>query len=66
MSIINNTTRNDLNWNSQRRINLSRNLGQAYCPGLNTAKSNGEADTWTTQKFIDLSRSLSSAYGIDF
>jgi hypothetical protein len=66
MSIINDATRNNQNWNTQSRIDLSRNLAQAYCPGLNTVKSNEKADTWTTQKFIDLSRSLSSAYGIDF
>lgn len=66
MSIINNATRNNQNWNSQRRIDLSRNLAQAYYPDLNTAKSDKKADTWTTQKFINLSKSLSSAYGVDF
>lgn len=65
MSIINNT-HNNQNWNSQKRIDLSRNLGQAYCPILNDTSSTEKADAWTSQKFIHLSRSLSSAYGVDF
>ena len=65
MSIINNAARNNRNWTTKRFVNLSQNLGQAYCPGLNNAKSS-KTDLWTTEKFIDMSRHLSSAYGVDF
>lgn len=66
MSIINNATRNNRNWTTKRFVNLSQNLGQAYCPGLNNAKSSKNLDSWTTEKFINMSRHSSSAYGIDF
>ena len=66
MAIINNATRNNRNWTTERFINLSQNLGRAYCPGLNNAKSSKNADSWTTEKFINMSRHLSSAYGVDF
>ena len=62
----NNNAHHNGNWNSQKRIDLSRNLGQAYCLGLNIDRSDNKTDTWTSQKFIHLSRSLSSAYGVDF
>lgn len=66
MSIINNATRNNRNWTNQKLVSLSQNLGQAYCPGLNNAKSNNKANSWTPDKFVNMSRYLSSAYGVDF
>ena len=66
MSIINSATGNNRNWTTKKFVDLSQNLGQAYCPGLNNAKSNRKADSWTTEKFINMSRHLSSAYGVGF
>ena len=53
-------------WTNQKLIDMSENLGQAYCPGLKSAKSDSKADSWTAQRYINLSKSLSSAYGVDF
>ena len=36
-------------WSSQDLINLSRNLAEAYLPGLNNARS--ERDEWTMCEF---------------
>ena len=66
MSIDSNAVNNSRGWNSKRLIELSDNLGKAYHPGLNNAKSDKKADVWTTDKFIAMSRYLSSAYGVDF
>lgn len=66
MSIMNKATRHNRNWTNQTLVNLSQNLGQAYCPGLDNAKSSQRSDSWTTDKFIEMSRNLSSAYGVDF
>ncbi|MGD1919299.1 MAG: hypothetical protein ACFCAD_10660 [Pleurocapsa sp.] len=66
MSINNNATSNNQNWNSKKLIDLSNNLGKAYNPGLDSTKSSKKADSWTTDKFITMSRNLSSAYGVDF
>jgi|GEM_PF-2307301 len=65
MSINSSTTSSDRGWNSKKLIELSDNLGKAYNPGLNNAKSDRKADVWTTDKFITMSRHLSSAYGVD-
>ncbi len=53
-------------WTNQKRIDLSKNLGQAYCLGLSDDKFQQKADSWNAQKYINMSRSLGSAYGIDF
>lgn len=53
-------------WTNQKRIDLSRNLGQAYYFGLSDNKFQQKADSWNAQKYINMSRSLGSAYGIDF
>ena len=66
MSINNKVTRHNRNWTTQTLISLSQNLGQAYYPGLNNAKSSRKSDSWTTDKFIKMSRNSSSAYGVDF
>ncbi|WP_319422951.1 hypothetical protein [Pleurocapsa sp. FMAR1] len=66
MTINRNATSNNQAWNSKKLIELSDNLGKAYNPGLNSAKSDKKADVWTTEKFINMSRHLSSAYGVDF
>ena len=66
MSINSNAVNNDRVWNSKKLIELSDNLGKAYNPGLNNAKSDKKADFWTTDKLISMSRNLSSAYGVDF
>lgn len=66
MTINRNATSNNRAWNSKKLIDFSNNLGKAYNPGLNSAKSSQKADVWTTEKFINMSRHLSSAYGVDF
>ena len=66
MSINNKATSSDRDWNKKKLIDLSDNLGRAYNPGLNDAKSSRKTDFWTTDKFISMSRHLSSAYGVDF
>ena len=66
MSINNNATSSNQNWNTAKLIEFSDRLGKAYNPGLNYAKSEGKTDAWTTDKFINMSRYLSSAYGVDF
>ena len=66
MSINSNATNNNQDWNSKKLIELSDNLGQAYNPGLNNAKSDKKADFWTVDKLIAMSRHLSSAYNVDF
>ncbi len=66
MSINSNATNNSQDWNSKKLIELSDNLGKAYNPGLNNAKSDKKADSWNADKFIKMSRYLSSAYGVDF
>lgn len=63
MTITNNANRN---WTTQKLINFSRIMGQAYCLGLDNSRSGKPADSWTTAKFIDMSRNLSSAYGVDY
>ncbi|MGF1590331.1 MAG: hypothetical protein ACFCU7_14015 [Pleurocapsa sp.] len=66
MSINKQVTAKDPGWTNQKLINMSQNLGQGYCPGLNNDQSQPKADSWNAQKYINMSRSLSSAYGIDF
>lgn len=66
MSMNYNTTSNNQNWTTKKFTDFSRNLGQAYCPGLDKTQTNRKANSWTTEKFINMSRHLSSAYGVDF
>jgi hypothetical protein len=66
MSINSNVTNNNQDWNTAKLIELSENLGKAYSPGLNLAKSEHQADVWTTEKLINMSRHLSAAYGVYF
>ncbi len=54
------------NWTTQKFINLSKALEQAYCLGTDNTKSSKKADSWTTDKFVEMSRYLASAYGVDF
>ena len=72
MSMNINAVNNNRDWNSKKLIELSDNLGKAYNPGLDNAKSDysagrlrdRQADFWTVDKFITMSRHLSSAYGV--
>lgn len=66
MSINAKATNNSQDWNPEKLIELSDNLGQAYNPGLNNTKSDKKTDSWNADKFIKMSRYLSSAYGVDF
>ena len=66
MSINSNITNKSQDWNQEKLIELSDNLGKAYNPGLNNAKSDKKSDSWNADKFIQMSRCLSSAYGVDF
>lgn len=66
MSINSNLTNNNQDWNTDKLIEFSENLGKAYSPGLNSAKSKYQADVWTTEKLINMSRHLSAAYGVYF
>ena len=82
MSIDSNVTSNNQDWDGEKLIELSDNLGKAYNPGLNVgdaefssaypttllnnAKSDKKADFWTVDKLISMSRHLSSAYDVDF
>ena len=61
-----NAVNNNRGWNSKRSIELSDNLGKAYNPGLDNARSNKKTNSWDANKFIEMSRHLSSAYGADF
>ncbi len=65
MSMFNKAAGHNQNWTTQKLVNLSHNLGQAYCPGLTQAKADKKSDSWTTEKFISMSRHLSDAYGVE-
>ena len=50
-------------WTTARLVNLSNDLGNAYCPNLNQAtetKDNG----WTTERLLQMSNSLAQAYNL--
>lgn len=49
-------------WTTEQLVNFSKDLGNAYCPGLNQAESSNENETWTTDKLVSLSESLAHAY----
>ena len=66
MSIRTNASNRSHDWNTEKLIELSDNLGKAYLPGLNNVKGDKKSDSWNADKFIEMSRHLSSAYGIDF
>ena len=66
MSIDSKVTNNISGSNQKKLIELSKNLGLAYYPGLNNEKAQGKTDSWNANKFIEMSRCLSSAYGVDF
>lgn len=61
-----NKTRHNRDWTTQKFIELSQTMGQAYCLGLDPAKSPNQKDVWTAKKYISMSKNLSSAYGIDY
>ena len=66
MSINNQVTKNNHDWNSKKFIALSDRLSQGYGLGLNKTQSRQRTDSWNAEKFINMSRALSSAYGVDF
>lgn len=66
MSIDANVANNSQDWDKEKLIELSNNLGKAYNPGLDNTKSDRQTDSWNANKFVKLSRFLSSAYCIDF
>ncbi|MBE9048684.1 hypothetical protein IQ255_30630 [Pleurocapsales cyanobacterium LEGE 10410] len=66
MSIINNTTRNNRNWTTQKLIDLSKSLELGYGFSADNSKATKGSDSWTTDRLINMSRHLSSAYGVDF
>ncbi|MGB5633559.1 MAG: hypothetical protein WBM44_07290 [Waterburya sp.] len=67
MSINTNITNNSQDWNQEKLIELSENLGKAYNPGLNNERSNRKTDSWNADKFIKMSESLGEAFlpGLD-
>lgn len=62
---INNTTRHNRNWTTQRLINLSKNLELGYGSLADDPKATKDS-AWTTDRLINMSRHLSSAYGVDY
>ena len=50
-------------WTIARLVNLSQDLGNAYCPNLNQA-TEGKENGWTTERLIQMSNSLAQAYNL--
>ena len=45
-------------WTSQKFIELSQLLGEAYLPGLSTSKSNAKEDLLTMSNFLAISNNI--------
>ena len=53
------TVKNQI-WNSLDLIKLSQSLGEAYLPGLDNARSSGEANSLTISKLIEMNKNRDS------
>ena len=54
------TTAKNQIWNSLDLIKLSQSLGEAYLPGLDNARSSGEANSLTISKLIEMNKNRDS------
>lgn len=51
-------------WTTAKLVNLSNELGNAYCPNLHqTTEGEGKCG-WTTERLIRMSNSLAHAYNL--
>ncbi|BAU44026.1 hypothetical protein [Leptolyngbya sp. O-77] len=53
---------NGSSWTTQRFVQFSQNLGNAFGAGLDSSELNSRNDEWTPEKLTEFSKSLSRAF----